>query len=81
ILQACAWAVGHKGSWLSVFSKAGRYFNLIKTKLYVDYLGKMSINDSRDKLNVFIPFGVRFSNHERNKHIQVLILYGVTPRS
>ncbi|WP_262967016.1 hypothetical protein, partial [Methylobacter psychrophilus] len=42
--QACAWAVGHKGSWLSVFSKAGRYFNLIKTKLYVDYLGKMSIN-------------------------------------
>ncbi|WP_262967339.1 hypothetical protein, partial [Methylobacter psychrophilus] len=49
--QACAWAVGHKGSWLSVFSKAGRYFNLIKTKLYVDYLGKMSIK--RVAMNVY----------------------------
>jgi hypothetical protein len=26
ILQGCVWAVGHKGSWLSVFSEVGPLF-------------------------------------------------------
>ncbi|WP_262966553.1 hypothetical protein, partial [Methylobacter psychrophilus] len=50
-LQACVLVIEHKESWLSVFSEVDHYFNLIKAKFYVDYLGKMS-----NKLLISIAF-------------------------